>query len=195
MRSICHWRCGALGMVVLIVSYLAACIEWFVAVLQSIIFYCDIALGPLFAGFLMIRGLEGISKGFILSFVAVAMWRLVFLAVGLITQMLIGLGTNSGNNAVLATGNAAGGCLLWLLFVSCWVVFGSVVGPWWFSKAFLRGANGVGNLMFAAGNTGIRAAQLGGRAVGAAVSGSGSVYTGATGGARTATNGGRRFPS
>jgi len=48
--------------------------------------------------------------------------------------------------------------------------------------------------VFGAGNTGLRAAQFGGRTVGAAVTGGGSVVTGAAGGARNFSGGSRRFP-
>jgi hypothetical protein len=155
-------------------------------VAQSILLYSEIALAPIFVGFLIVRGYEGIAKTFILSFVGISMWRLAFLIVGLITQMLLGLAAN--------TVNVPGAGYLWFICVSLWVIFGSFVGPWWISKLFVRGASGVADVVFGAGNTGLRAAQFGGRTVGAAVTGGGSVVTGAAGGARNFSGGSRRFP-
>jgi hypothetical protein len=175
---------AGLGLFTLVLSYVAAFIQWLVAVAQSILLYSEIALAPIFVGFLMVRGYEGIAKTFILSFVAISMWRLAFLVVGLITQMLLGMAAN--------TVNVPGARLLWFICVSLWVIFGSLVGPWWISKMFVRGASGVVDLMFGAGSTGIRAAQLGGRTAAGAATGGGAAVAG--GAARMATGGGRRFP-
>jgi hypothetical protein len=181
---------AGLGLFTLVVSYVAAFIQWLVAVAQSILLYSEIALAPIFVGFLIVRGYEGIAKTFILSFVGISMWRLAFLVVGLITQMLLGLAAN--------TVNVPGAGYLWFICVSLWVIFGSFVGPWWISKLFVRGASGVADVMFGAGSTGLRAAQFGGRTVGTAISavatGGGSVATGAAGGTRNFSGGSRRFP-
>jgi hypothetical protein len=137
---------AGLGLFTLVLSYVAAFVQWLVAVAQSILLYSEIALAPIFVGFLMVRGYEGIAKTFILSFVGISMWRLAFLVVGLITQMLLGLAAN--------TANVPGAGYLWFICVSLWVIFGSFVGPWWISKLFVRGASGVADVMFGAGSTG-----------------------------------------
>ena len=146
---------AGLGLFTLVLSYVAAFVQWLVAVAQSILLYSEIALAPIFVGFLMVRGYEGIAKTFILSFVGISMWRLAFLVVGLVTQMLFGVGCR-----IPSTSQALG--YLWFICVSLWVIFGSFVGPWWVSRMFVRGASGVPDLMFGAGGTGLRAAQFGG---------------------------------
>jgi len=63
---------AAFGMFTLALSYVAAFIMWMVSLLQSILYYSAIALGPIFVGFLVVRGLENVAKSFLLSFFAVA---------------------------------------------------------------------------------------------------------------------------
>ena len=100
-------------------------IQWLVAVAQSILLYSEIALAPIFVGFLMVRGYEGIAKTFILSFVGISMWRLAFLVVGLITQMFwVWL-------PIPSTSQALGTCGLSGFALGD---FGSFVGPWWIRK-------------------------------------------------------------
>lgn len=171
---------AALGMFTLVLSYVAAFIQWLVAVAQSILLYSEIALAPIFVGFLMVRGYEVVAKTFILSFIAISMWRLAFLVVGLITQMLLGLAAN--------TASQPGSGLLWFICVSLWVIFGSIVGPWWISRAFVRGASGVADLIVGAGASGVRAVQIGGSTAAAAGNAPGAMVS------RVSTGGSRRFP-
>jgi hypothetical protein len=158
-----------LGMFTLVLSYVAAFIQWFVALIQSVLFYAEIAVAPIFVGFLLVRGLEHFAKTFILSFIAICLWRLAFLITGLISQLLLGLAVNSGNAPALGAANAvnpAGATYLWLICVALVVIFGSIVGPWMISKRFVAGASGVSELLFGAGYAGIRAAQITSGAVG-----------------------------
>ena len=82
-------------MIILIISYMALAIEWLVALLQSVLFYSEIAVAGLFVGFLLVPGLQNIAKGFLLSFVAISLWPIALLIVGLVTRFVISIGTNS----------------------------------------------------------------------------------------------------
>jgi hypothetical protein len=141
---------AGLGVFTLVLSFVAAFVQWLVALLQSVLFYSEIALGPLFFGFLLVRGLENIAKGFILSFLAISLWRIAFLITGLITQLLLGLAVNSGNNSIAGAGNAAGLTYLWMICVALWVIFGSIFGPWIISKHVVRGASGMATMLVGA---------------------------------------------
>ena len=50
---------AGLGLFTLVLSYVAAFIQWLVAVAQSILLYSEIALAPIFVGFLMVQRLRG----------------------------------------------------------------------------------------------------------------------------------------
>jgi hypothetical protein len=159
---------AGLGMFTLVLSYVAAFLQWLVALAQSVLFYAEIALAPVFVGFLLVPGLQHIAKGFVLSFVAICLWRLAFLVTGLITQLLLGLATNSGNVAGAGEANAVGLSYLWLICVALVVIVGSLVGPWWISHRFVAGASGVAELLIGTGAAGLYLAQAGARTVSAA---------------------------
>ena len=135
------------GLFTLILAYVAAGIMWLASLLQSIVYYCMIAVGPIFAGFLVVRGLENIAKTFILGFVAVSLFPIGFLLSGLVTQFLIGLALNPALNGTTEGSNIIGGGMLFLILVSIWVVFSSFFAPFLISKAFASGALGLGTLV------------------------------------------------
>jgi hypothetical protein len=141
------------------------------AVLQSVLYYSEIALAPLFVGFLMVRGLENIAKTFILSFFAIAMWQIAFLIVGLITQLLLGLAVNSGNVGAAGGANVAGMTYLWLIGVSLWVIVGSIVGPMMISRRVVSGASGLAEMMVATHSTAGKIIHTGGNAAASMASG------------------------
>jgi hypothetical protein len=150
------------GLFTLILSFVAAFVMWIVAVIQSVLYYSEIALAPLFVGFLMVRGLENIAKTFILSFFAIAMWQIAFLIVGLITQLLLGLAVNSGNVGAAGGANVAGMTYLWLIGVSLWVIVGSIVGPMMISRRVVAGASGLAEMLVATHSTAGKVIYTGG---------------------------------
>ena len=164
------------GMFVLALSYVAAFIMWLVAVLQSILYYSEIAVAPIFVPFLMVRGLENIAKSFLLSFFAICLWPLCFLVTGLLTQFLIGLAVNSGNNAAVGAANASGMTYLWMIGVSIWVIFGATIGPWWVSKRFVAGASGMADMVVGARGAAARVYHVGSNSISSILNGSGGGY-------------------
>ena len=156
------------GLVVLFLSYVALFIMWLVALIQAILFNALWALSPLFLGFLMVRPLENIGKAFLLSFFAVCIWPLAFIVAGIITQLLIGLAVNSGNNAALGASNLMGMQYFWMIGLALWVIISSIFGPWIVSKRFLAGAVGLTELAGVAGTAAIMAVR---RSASAAIGG------------------------
>ena len=141
---------GLLGVIVLIISFIAAMIQWFMAVVQSILFYCEVAVAPLFAGFLVVPGWGKVARAFMLSFFGICLWPLAFVVSGLVTQFLLGLAVNAGNNPLLGTINLAGVNLLWLLGAAVWVGFSSIAGPWIVSRQVTAGASGIADMLVGA---------------------------------------------
>jgi hypothetical protein len=184
-------QAGIFGMIVLLISYIALAIEWLVALLQSVLFYSEIAVAGLFVGFLLVPGLQNIAKGFLLSFVAISLWPIALLIVGLVTRFVISIGTNSSNNDGIGTANVGGLSYFWLIVLALVVGVGSTVGPWWLSKRVVSGASGMVDLLIGSVAAGRAVFSVGAKAASAAVTGGAST---ATGGARAATGGGRRFP-
>jgi hypothetical protein len=137
------------GLFTLILAYVAASVMWLSAVLQSVVYDCMIAVGPIFAGFLVIRGLENIAKTFILGFVAVSLFPIGFLLAGLVTQFLIGMALNPALNGVTggAADNIIGAGMLWIILTSLWVLFSSFFAPFIIAKAFSSVALGLDTLV------------------------------------------------
>jgi len=150
---------GIFGMAVLFLSYIAVFIWWVMALLQSVLFYSEIAVAPIFVGFLVVRGFESIAKGFLLSFFAICLWPIAFLIVGLVTKFIIALALNTGNNATMGTVNALGMTYFWLVGLAVWVIFGSIFGPLIISKRVVAGASGVADMIVGAHSAAYNAAQ------------------------------------
>jgi hypothetical protein len=157
------------GLFTLALSYVAAFVMWLVALLQSILYYSEIAIAPIFVGFLLVRGLENIAKAFLLSFFAIAMWPIAFLIVGLITQLLIGLAVNSGNVGTAGAANAGGMTYLWMICTAIWVIFSSIFGPWWISKRVVAGASGMADMIVGARSAAGKVYHIGANAAGASI--------------------------
>jgi type IV secretion system protein TrbL len=179
-------------MIVLLISYIALGIEWLVALLQSVLFYAEIAVAGLFVGFLLVPGLQNIAKGFLLSFVAISLWPIAFLIVGLVTKFVISIGINASNNGGVGAANEVGMSYFWLIVLALVVGVGSTVGPWWLSKRVVAGASGMADLLVGSVAAGRGVFSAGAKAAGAAATGGGSAAAG--GGPRAATGGSRRFP-
>ncbi len=141
---------GIFGMIVLFLSFVAVFIMWIVALLQSVLFYSEIAVAPLFAGFLLVRGFENIAKGFLLSFVAICFWPIAFLITGLVTKFIISMGVNTGNSAGVGAANALGMTYFWIIGLAVWVIFSSIAGPWIISKRVVAGASGLADMVVGA---------------------------------------------
>ena len=138
---------GILGVIILLLSFLAAVLQWFMLVVQSILFYAEIAVAPLFAGFLVVPGWGKLARAFILSFFGICLWPLAFVISALVTQFLIGLAANSGNNPAVGSTNIVGAGLLWIFAAAIWVLFSSIAGPWVVSKQVTAGASGVADML------------------------------------------------
>ena len=184
-------QAGFFGMLVLLISYIALGLEWLAALVQSVLYYSEIAVAGLFVGFLLVPGLQNIAKGFLLSFVAISLAPIAFLIIGLLTKFIISIGINAGNNAGVGAANELGMSYFWLIVLALVVGFGSTLGPWFLGKQVVRGASGMADLLVGSVAAGRSVFRAGGGAAKAAASGGG---TAVTGGARAATGGSRRFP-
>jgi hypothetical protein len=182
---------GIFGMLVLLISYIALGLEWLMALLQSVLFYSEIAVAGLFVGFLLVPGLQNIAKGFLLSFVAICLWPIAMMIVGLATKLVISIGINSGNNPAIGAANVVGMSYFWLIVLAIIVGVGSTLGPIMLSKAVVRGASGMANLLVGSVAAGRAVFSAGAQAASAVVSGG---STAASSAASSAAGGSRRFP-
>jgi hypothetical protein len=182
-------QAGVFGMIVLVLSYIALALEWLAALIQSVLYYSEIAVAGLFVGFLLVPGLQTIAKGFLLSFVAIAIAPIAFMIVGLLTKLIISIGLNAGNNPALGAANIAGLSYFWLIVLAIVVGTGSILGPWHLGKQVIRGASGMADLLV--GSVGAARGVFS-----TAAKGAGSVVSGgaAAAGGAAASGGSRRFP-
>jgi hypothetical protein len=95
----------------------------------------EIAISPVFIGFLMIPALTYLARRFFLGLVAIILWPLAWGICNLVSKALIDIAVNPTNNAGLglATGAAnlsgplAG--LAYLLVVAVWVIGSTLLAP------------------------------------------------------------------
>jgi hypothetical protein len=178
-------QAGVFGMIVLVLSYIALALEWLAALIQSVLYYSEIAVAGLFVGFLLVPGLQTIAKGFLLSFVAIALAPIAFMIVGLLTKLIISIGLNAGNNPALGAANIAGLSYFWLIVLAIVAGTGSILGPWMLGKQIIRGASGMADLLVGSVSAARGVFSTAGKAGGAVVSG---------GAGAAASGGSRRFP-
>jgi hypothetical protein len=135
------------GVICLILSFIAVACMFIMDLVQSILFFGYIALGPIYVAFFLVPGVYEIGKNFLLGFVAVCLWPLGWVVASLVTRFFIALAINSGNNGAQAAGNMATGMnMAFWIIVAVWVVFQSFAVPIFISR-LMRGNNVMANML------------------------------------------------
>lgn len=162
------------GVFALILSFIAIACMFIMDLVQSILFFGYIALGPIYVAFFLVPGVYEIGKNFLLGFVSVCLWPLGWTVASLVTKFFIALAINSGNNGAQAGANMATGMnMAFWIIVAVWVVFQAFAVPIFISR-LMRGSNIMGDML------------LGGAAAMAVVYRSASSVASAAGGAVSA---------
>lgn len=135
------------GVICLILSFVAVACMFIMDLVQSILFFGYIALGPIYVAFFLVPGVYEIGKNFLLGFMAVCLWPLGWTVASLVTKFFIALAINSGNNGAQAAGNMATGMnMAFWIIVAVWVVFQSFAVPIFVSR-LMRGSNVMANML------------------------------------------------
>jgi hypothetical protein len=136
-----------LGAFVLVLCVIGMFLMWLVSLLQQFLTACAIAVSPIFFGFLLIRGLDGIASRFLTGFVAMCLWPLGWGIANLVTSALLDFAFNTASNSTLGTINYLSGGVLWWLALGLWTIGSSFAAPWIISHSVVAAEPGIAALL------------------------------------------------
>jgi hypothetical protein len=119
----------------LALSWIASAIMWLMTIAQKLLYLVEIAISPVFIGFLMIPALTYLARRFFLGLVAIILWPLAWGICNLVSKALIDIAVNPSNNAGLGIAGAAAlvsgplAGLAYLIVVAVWVIGSTLLAP------------------------------------------------------------------
>jgi hypothetical protein len=166
---------GLLWPLVHLLSLIALGCMWLMVAVQQIFYIVEIAVSPIFIGFLMIPRLVGTATRFFCSLVAISLWPIGWAVSDLLTKALIDMSVNPTNNlGETAFGSAATFLGMWVV-LAIWVIGSSLMAPLLISVALMGGTSGLLTVFGATvGATAIKAAGSGRQAAVLAASAAGT---------------------
>jgi hypothetical protein len=175
--------------ITLVLSWIASAIMFLMTVAQKVLYLIEVAISPIFIGFLMIPALTYLARRFFLILAAITLWPLAWGVCNLISKGLLDLGMNASNNAGLgiANGVAQGlGPLAgfgFLIVLAVWVIGSTLAAPLFVNHLLASGGSGATALVFGAtlGAAGSHAGSSAWRGVGG-YAGAASLVNSVTGG-------------
>ena len=168
-----------------VLSFIALVCMVLMAIAQQIVFHVEVAISPIFIGFLCIPGLSNLATRFFTTLASVCLWPLGWIVSGLITKLMLDIAVNTAANSDLSgitstVAVASGGLFVWgwWFAIALWVIGSSIFAPVIVSSMIITN-----------GNSGVSSVLK--RTLGAAaLVGAASAYRGATAGVATAGGGG-----
>jgi hypothetical protein len=165
--------------ITLALSWIASGIMYLMQIAQQLLYLIEIAISPIFIGFLMIPALTHLARRFFMTLVAICLWSLAWAVCDLVTKFLIDLAVNPTNNAgvgiagaaAVASGPLAG--LAYLIIIALWVIGSTFLAPVFIGILLAVGGGTATAAIFGA-TLGAAATRTGAMA-GAAVGGSAGV--------------------
>ena len=180
--------------ITLILSWIASAIMFLMTVAQKLLYLIEVAISPIFIGFLMIPALTYLARRFFLILVALTLWPLAWGVCNLISKGLLDLGMNTSNNTGLGIANGVAQGLGplsgfgFLIVLAVWVIGSTLAAPFFVNYLLAAGGAGATAAVFGAtiGAASSRGAATGWRSIGG-VAGVTGLVNGVTGGSSAAT--------
>jgi hypothetical protein len=135
-----------LGVFMFLLSMVSVVIWWIMQLLQSILYFVELAVSPLFLATMLIPGWQNIAKVFIGNFVAICIWPIVFILIDLITQALLNVALSHANGLTSP---------FWMVGIALFVIFAYIFGPWVMSSMIVKGSTGTSELLGRAGGAAV----------------------------------------
>jgi hypothetical protein len=162
--------------ITLILSWIASAIMFLMTIAQKLLYLIEVAISPVFIGFLMIPALTYLARRFFLILVAITLWPLAWGVCNLISKAIIDLGVNVGNNAGLNIGSGLAqglGPLAgfgFLIVLAVWVIGSTLVAPMFVNWLLVTGGGTATGAVFGAtlGAAASRGAAAGWKSIGGA---------------------------
>jgi len=120
---------GLLFPLVHLLSLIALGIMWLMQAVQQIAYTIEVAVSPIFLGFLMVPRLVGTATKFLCSQASITLWGLGWAVADLLTRALIAFAVNPTNNLAQTPFSASSMMLGYWVVLALWVHCGSSVHP------------------------------------------------------------------
>jgi len=131
-----------------VLSFIALVCMVLMAITQQIVFHVEVAISPIFIGFLCIPGLSNLATRFFTTLASVCLWPLGWIVSGLITKLMLDIAVNTAANSDLSgitstMAVASGGLFVWgwWFAIALWVIGSSIFAPVIVSSMIITNGN------------------------------------------------------
>jgi hypothetical protein len=131
-----------------VLSFIALVCMVLMAIAQQIVFHVEVAISPIFIGFLCIPGLSNLATRFFTTLASVCLWPLGWIVSGLITKLMLDIAVNTAANSDLSgiantLAVASGGLFVWgwWFAIALWVIGSSIFAPVIVSSMIITNGN------------------------------------------------------
>ena len=126
-----------------LLNLIALGLMWLMSAVQQILYVIEVAVSPIFIGFLMIPRLVGTAAKFFALLAAICIWPIGWAVCNLLTKALIDIAVNPTNN-LGATAFSVGTMVVgyWVV-LAVWVIGSSIAAPLFVSMALMSGSSGI----------------------------------------------------
>ena len=126
-----------------LLNLIALGLMWLMSAVQQILYVIEVAVSPIFVGFLMIPRLVGTATKFFTLLAAICIWPIGWAVCNLLTKALIDIAVNPTNN-LGATAFSVGTMVVgyWVV-LAVWVIGSSIAAPLFVSMALMSGSSGI----------------------------------------------------
>jgi len=131
-----------------VLSFIALVCMVLMAIAQQIVFHVEVAISPIFIGFLCIPGLSNLATRFFTTLASVCLWPLGWIVSGLITKLMLDIAVNTAANSDLngitsTMAVASGGLFVWgwWFAIALWVIGSSIFAPVIVSSMIITNGN------------------------------------------------------
>jgi hypothetical protein len=116
---------------------------WLMGGVQQILFMIEIAVSPIFIGFLMIPRLVGTATKFFTLLAAICLWPIGWAVANLLTLALIDIAINPTNNGGQTLFGISAMVFGYWVLLAIWVIGSSIAAPLFVSAALMAGSSGI----------------------------------------------------
>ena len=126
-----------------LLNLIALGIMWLMGGVQQILYMIEIAVSPIFIGFLMIPRLIGTATKFFTLLAAICLWPIGWAVCNLLTLALIDIAINPTNNLGQTAFSLGTLVIGYWVVLAVWVIGSSLVAPLFVSMALMSGSSGM----------------------------------------------------
>ena len=126
-----------------LLNLIALGLMWLMSAVQQILYVIEVAVSPIFIGFLMIPRLVGTAAKFFALLAAICIWPIGWAVCNLLTKALIDIAVNPTNNLGQTAFSVGTMVVGYWVVLAVWVIGSSIAAPLFVSMALMSGSSGI----------------------------------------------------